>query len=441
MKRLILFYIITLLFGMSLHAQEAPDWIDSDVREFLYPKEKYLVGYAEQMVKNKKLLPFVTDQTRTQAQTNLMEGIYLQIKSNTTSQIETTSVNGNYLESESYNSNSTKSSMANINGMQVQTFYNKKNNYVYAFAYVSISNLSTYYNNSLVDDLKKLKSLILLAKSLKNQNDFKTARTKCTSAKDVIVNIENTQNLLLSLNDVVYANNDSLKYEVESARKELSSLDAQLDVKYEIIYNLENKIDVNIKNIEALIKLANQLLSQSENNSAKTKCEEGMLLIEEIKEFQKSLIEVEPKISIEQLHKSKVDALERELSRMISELSQSNKVYIESAEDLFGKSVNVINNKLKAELAKLNCSFVDNEDIADYKIVIESEVRESSNTNNLVFCFADVSVTVFDLRKDKEIYSDFITIKGGSSSKEKAGHKAMQSSVSQIVENISEYIK
>ena len=441
MKNVISFLCIIFVINVSVNAQDSPEWVDPDIREFLYPKEKYLVGYAEQIVNNKKLIPYITEQTKTLAQTNLMEGIYIKIKSSASSQIESTSVNGSYIENESFNSSSTKSLLADVNGMQVQTFYNAKTKYVYAFAYVSREDLSKYYNTSLVENLQKLKGLVVTIKSLKNQNDFKAARIQCASAKDLVANIENTQSLLISLNDVTYANNSSFKTEFESVKKEVSSLDAHLDVKYEIIGNLESKIRVNIEKIEAAMELTYQLFSQSEKNAAKTKCEEAILIVEETKKYQNSLVEVEPNISSEKLHKTKVDALESELSLMLSKLSQSNKVFLNSSEDLFGKSVNVIKNKLKSELSILNCSFVENEEEADYKIVIESEVRESSATNNLVFCFADVSVTVYDLNKDMEVYSDFLTVKGGSSSIEKAGHKAMQSSVNQIVENISKYIK
>lgn len=441
MKKIIYFLCLFLGLCICVNAQETPEWVDSDIREFLYPKDKYLTGYSEQIVNNKKLLPYITEQTKNNAQTNLIESIYLKIKSNTVSQVESSSVNGNYTENETYNSQTSKSVLANVNGMQVQTFYDKKSKFVYAFAYVSREDLSKYYNNSLAENLQKLNGLIQTTKHLRSQNDFKAARIQSVSAKNLIVDIENTQSLLLSMNDAVYAKNTSIKSEFESAKNEILSLDALLDVKYEKISNLENKIKVNIEKVEARIELANQLISQGEKNAAKSQCEEGVLFIDEIKKLQNSLVEVDSTISSEKLHKTKVDALESELSLMLSKLSQSNKVFLNSSEDLFGKSVNVIKNKLKSELSILNCSFVENEEEADYKIVIESEVRESSATNNLVFCFADVSVTVYDLNKDMEVFSDFLTVKGGSSSIEKAGHKAMQSSVNQIVENISKYIK
>ena len=129
MKKVISFLCIIFVISVSVNAQDSPEWVDPDIREFLYPKEKYIVGYAEQIVNNKKLIPYITEQTKTLAQTNLMEGIYIKIKSSTSSQIESTSVNGSYMENESFSSNSTKSLLADVNGMQVQTFYNSKTKY------------------------------------------------------------------------------------------------------------------------------------------------------------------------------------------------------------------------------------------------------------------------------------------------------------------------
>lgn len=438
MKRIISFVFCACTF-ISLFAQSVPEWVDVDVRELLFPSDKYITGYAEQYVSNKQEIAHATEVAKSNAQMTLMEGIYLKIKGNTSSSVESVSYNGEFYENESFKSSSSKSVLAEVNGMQIKTFYNPKTKYAHAFAYVSRADLSSFYNNSLFTNLLQVNNLINNAKSLKAQDKLVAAREQCSEAKSVLSEIENIQNLLISLNDATYINNVSLKSNVESLKKDLVILDESLDVKYEKLDNTENKIKVNITKLEGVIELSNQLIGQNEKNSAKSKCEEALPLIKEVRELQALLLQIEPNISSERLHNNELEQLEKELLSMISNLSQSNRVYIEtSASD---KNTNALKNKIKSELTNLNCSFTDDESNADYKIILDCSLREGSNVNNLVFAYADVNVTLLDVNKEKEIYSDFISVKGGSGTIEKAEYKAIQNTASQIIQNISNYIK
>jgi len=116
-------------------------------------------------------------------------------------------------------------------------------------------------------------------------------------------------------------------------------------------------------------------------------------------------------------------------------------IYIESEESLFGTSVNVVANKVKADLAASGCSFTDLIGNADFVLKMKVTTRLSDTQEGLVFCYADAAVELFDNYKQKVIYSDEFAQKGGSNSQEKAGRKAMGDAAVKITEKLKKWIE
>jgi len=122
-------------------------------------------------------------------------------------------------------------------------------------------------------------------------------------------------------------------------------------------------------------------------------------------------------------------------------LAQAVFVHISGKENLFGKSENIIANKVKADLAHKGCSFVDNAEKADFRLKINANVRLSSQSDNLIFCYADVEIELFDNHKQKAVFGDSFSEKSGSSSQEKAGRKAMEDAANIIAEKITKWLQ
>jgi hypothetical protein len=125
---------------------------------------------------------------------------------------------------------------------------------------------------------------------------------------------------------------------------------------------------------------------------------------------------------------------------MQAQLAQAVYVYITSNEYLFDTKVNIVANQLKAEMAKRGCSFVEDPKKADFKISIKVSTRHASDRGNFVFCYADTQVELYDIRKQKVVYSDEIAQKGGDISHEKAARKAMSDVVKIITEKLKPWI-
>jgi hypothetical protein len=65
----------------------------------------------------------------------------------------------------------------------------------------------------------------------------------------------------------------------------------------------------------------------------------------------------------------------------------------------------------------------------------------ASNNGNVVFCYADAAIELYDVRKQKAVYTDNLSQKGGSTSQDKAGRKAMTDIAHGISEKITPWVE
>jgi len=210
--------------------------------------------------------------------------------------------------------------------------------------------------------------------------------------------------------------------------------------KYELIGYYKNNLLVNIGQVDSFVKTAKDLEANNEKAKARQQLENTQPLFSKIRFAQDILTVLDNNISIEDLQQEKIETLYNVSTQMQARLAQAVYVYVESNEDLFGQKVNIVTNKVKAELAKNGCSFVENAAQADFKLKINVSIRITGNFNELVFCYADTPIELFDVQKQKTVYSDEISEKGGSDTQEKAGRKAIENAASQVIEKIKNWI-
>ena len=194
----------------------------------------------------------------------------------------------------------------------------------------------------------------------------------------------------------------------------------------------QNQISLWLNKMEGTLQTAQNLEESREKAKARQQLEAVKPIFEKIHYAQDLLTVVNLNVSAEELQQTKTKSLYNQLIQMQARLAQAVYVYVESEEDLFGRKVNIVGNKLKAELAKNGCSFTDNTEDADFRLKINVYVRDSSNQEGVFYCYADTQVELYDTHKQKVVYSDEIAQKGGSVSREKAGRKAMDDVVSKI---------
>jgi len=210
--------------------------------------------------------------------------------------------------------------------------------------------------------------------------------------------------------------------------------------KYELIGYYKSNLSVNIGQIESVVKTAQDLEANGEKAQARRQLENANSIFSKIRYVQDLLTAVDVNASAEDLQQGKTETLYNTFIQMQARLAQAVYVYVESSEDLFGQKVDIVANRVKAELAKNGCSFVENAEEADYLLKINVSTRTTGNFSGMIFCYADTQIDLYDVYKQKTIYSNEISQKGGSNTQEKAGRKAMEDVVLQVVQKLKQWI-
>ena len=211
--------------------------------------------------------------------------------------------------------------------------------------------------------------------------------------------------------------------------------------KSELIGYYKSNLSLNVNQIESFLKTAQDLEIAGEKAKARVQCESAKPLLEKVRSAQDLLTAIDVDISSDDLQQAKTESLHNLLAQMLARLAQGVYVYVEDNEDLFSVKVNIIANQLKADLAKNGCSFVETPEQADFKLKINVSTRPSSYQGGIMFCYADAQVELYDIRKQKVVYSDEIEQKGGGVSQDKAGRKAMSDVVPCIFEKLKPWIE
>jgi len=211
--------------------------------------------------------------------------------------------------------------------------------------------------------------------------------------------------------------------------------------KYEIMGYYKSNLSMNLNQIESFVKTAKDLENNGEKAKARQQLEMAKPLFSKTRSAQEMLVTLDGNATPDDLQQSKTELLYNTVTQLQAKLAQGVYVYVESNENLFGQKVDIVANKVKAELAINGCSFVNNANDADLLLNINVSTRISSQENSIVFCYADTTVELYDNHKQKMVYSDEIAQKGGANTQDKAGRQAMNDVAKKVVEKLKNWIQ
>jgi hypothetical protein len=210
--------------------------------------------------------------------------------------------------------------------------------------------------------------------------------------------------------------------------------------KYELADYYKANISMLLQQAEGNLATAEQLEQNAEKIKARKQCEDVAPLFAKIRYAQDLLTAIDAADS-EGLQQTKSEDLRNKATQMLARLAQGVYVYAESSEENFGKKETIIVNQLKAILANRGCSFTDNSAEADFKLRINASTRTNSgNQTDIVFCYADVQVELYDTHKQKVVFNDEFSQKGGAATNERAGKKALEEAVPKVAEKLEPWI-
>jgi hypothetical protein len=200
-----------LIFSLPLFGQNKPLWLDANSRNAQFPKDVFITGFAEGNTNAGENTQKAIERTTTAAQSALLENLRVVVSSTTSSKTVSISQNENYDEYSTFLSSSEKSANAEIIGMNVETYYDKSNNTVYAFSYVSKADLFNYYKKQIILDLNKIETALGVSEQLAAAGKKISAFRKCDEVKNLFKSIEFYQDLLVAVNS--QADDDALQTE------------------------------------------------------------------------------------------------------------------------------------------------------------------------------------------------------------------------------------
>ena len=211
--------------------------------------------------------------------------------------------------------------------------------------------------------------------------------------------------------------------------------------KYELTGYYKSNLTLNLTQLEGLLQTAQDLETNGEKSKARQQLEATKPLFAKVRYAQDLLTAIDANTPSDDLQQAKTESLNNQCVQMQARLAQAVYIYVKSYENLFGQNVDIVANKVKAELAVSGCSFVDEAEEADFQLSIRVTTRTSDKLDDFVFCYADTAVELFDNHKQKVVYSDEISEKSGSNSLDKAGRKAMGNAAITIVEKLNNWIR
>jgi len=208
--------------------------------------------------------------------------------------------------------------------------------------------------------------------------------------------------------------------------------------KYELIGYYNASLTMTMQQLESALNTAKQLEASGEKPKARKQYEDAAPLLVKIEQAQDVLIALDRNATIQH---DKTAQYRSDIIQALARLSQGVYIYIESKEDMFGKSSSLISNKVKSILSKNGCSFTTNASQADFILKLNASARKHGNSGQIVFCYADVEVEFIKTQTQKTVYQEELKEKGGHTTYENAAREAFEEAGKTIGDRLVEWVK
>ena len=201
-----LLFILMFVFPTGIMAQQ-PAWVDYAKRNSMYPQSEYITGFVSGHNSQNEDPGKLMDKYEEMAKAKVVQSIQVSIETNTSMVLS--NVNGK--SSEEFKSESASVSSATVTGLNVERYYDRKKNDVYAFAYVSKKEL-VYYNRKLIaSNLEKISEKLKEGKKYLASGDKQNALKSFYEGMPLATEAEQAQWLLLAIDPKQFVADDMKK--------------------------------------------------------------------------------------------------------------------------------------------------------------------------------------------------------------------------------------
>jgi hypothetical protein len=208
--------------------------------------------------------------------------------------------------------------------------------------------------------------------------------------------------------------------------------------KYELTGYYNASLTMNMQQLESILNAAKQLETSGEKAKARTQYEETVPLLVKVEQAQDVLVALDRNANIQ---RDKTAQYRSDIIQALARLAQGVYIYLESTEDMFGKSSSLISNKIKSILSKNGCSFTSDLSQADFILKLDASARKHGDPGQIVFCYADVEVSLIKKQTQKTVYQEELKQKGGHTTYENAAREAFEEAGKTIGDKLMEWVK
>jgi hypothetical protein len=211
--------------------------------------------------------------------------------------------------------------------------------------------------------------------------------------------------------------------------------------KYEVIGYYKANVNMHIQQIEGIITIAENLISSAEKFKAKQEYIKTIPYFAKIEYAQGLLSALDKNSTNESLLIDKAINLRTQVVNALADLEQGIMVFIQCDASLFGENIQLLESKIKSQLAQNGCSFVPKVNKADWIVEINAEASKANETHGFYISYVNATVKLKKAHNNQHVFEDAIKQKGTSGKGyTDAAKKGFENIAKQISERILKWI-
>jgi len=273
-SQILAYIFLCILFCQTVYGQKGnkPKWIEYDYRESMFSKSTYVMGFTSELKKKEDAVKDVTDRLKSEARVQLIESIFVTIKSIVTSNV----TNENTNTASYFRQTSMSMSKLNLSGLTEEQYFDEKDNAVYAIAYAKKADISKLYRTTIADKKSGIEQKIKDAANYTNVGDNQQALKELFECYPEFREIEEAQSLIVAFESLsenaagLYVKEVSaLKTQVNTEIKKLQK--NKQNTLEDICFFMAHGLKLQVDKMEKQVRLLNFTFQDSRVASAFSK--------------------------------------------------------------------------------------------------------------------------------------------------------------------------
>jgi len=190
-------FLLVLFGAWGADAQkrsDIPAWVSYYSRQSQYPTSTYVIGFSSEKINGYETVDEMFERLKNHARLQLIESIYVEIKSITTSSTVIQDEN----TAEEFKKTSVSLSKVKIAGLTEETYYDEKEKICYAFTYARKSEVSALHRNLIVTKKSEIENNIREAESYEAARNNQSALKAYYLCQPLFREVEEAQTLIMA---------------------------------------------------------------------------------------------------------------------------------------------------------------------------------------------------------------------------------------------------